>query len=129
MLAANHVALLWICVLFYNSCDFSNWYHVFDVVRCEQVTERGIGNGISMIYLCWYCCGLPAALGRTLEQVREGQLQVFIFLLLIAAAVVGVVAFVVFMERAQKTYPNKLRPSYAGGKVYAAQSTHFTNEN
>src|SRR5579872_2195433 len=63
----------------------------------EQVTERGIGNGISMIIFAGIVAGLPSAFGRTLEQVREGQLQVIV-LLLVIAAVVGVVAFVVFVE-------------------------------
>src|SRR3990167_2945661 len=61
----------------------------------EQVTERGIGNGISIIIFAGIVAGLPAAIGRTLEQVREGQLQVVV-LLLIMLAVVGGVAFVVF---------------------------------
>src|SRR5476649_643994 len=59
----------------------------------EQVTERGIGNGISLIIFAGIIAGFPAAIGRTLEQVREGQLQV-IALLLIVVAVVAVVAFV-----------------------------------
>src|SRR5579862_30883 len=65
----------------------------------EQVTERGIGNGISMIIFAGIVAGLPSALGRVLEQVREGQLQIIV-LFMILAAVVGVVAFVVFVERA-----------------------------
>lgn len=90
----------------------------------EQVTERGIGNGISMIIFAGIVAGLPAALGRTLEQVREGQLQV-IYLLLIAAAVVGVIAFVVFMERAQRRITINYARRMQGGKIYSAQSTHL----
>src|SRR5476651_1506668 len=63
----------------------------------EQVTERGIGNGISIIIFSGIIAGFPAAIGRTLEQVREGQLQV-IALLLIVAAVIVVIGFVVFIE-------------------------------
>lgn len=90
----------------------------------EQVTERGIGNGISMIIFAGIVAGLPAAVGRTLEQVREGQLQVVV-LFLIIAAVIGVVAFVVFMERAQRRITINYARRMQGGKVYAAQSTHL----
>lgn len=90
----------------------------------EQVTERGIGNGISMIIFAGIVAGLPAAFGRILEQVREGQLQVIV-LLLILAAVVAVVAFVVFVERAQRRITINYARRMQGGKVYSAQSTHL----
>jgi len=90
----------------------------------EQVTERGIGNGISMIIFAGIVAGLPAALGRTFEQVREGQLQV-IFLLLILIAIVGVVAFVVYVERAQRRITINYARRMQGGKVYSAQTTHL----
>src|SRR5579872_1000104 len=67
----------------------------------EQVTERGIGNGISIIIFAGIVAGLPEAVGRTLEQVREGQLQV-VALLLITLLVFAVTFFVVFMERGQR---------------------------
>lgn len=90
----------------------------------EQVTERGIGNGISMIIFAGIVAGLPSALGLTLEQVREGQLQAIV-LLVILAAVIGVVAFVVFMERAQRRIQINYARRIQGGKVYSAQSTHL----
>lgn len=90
----------------------------------EQVTERGIGNGISMIIFAGIVAGLPAAFGRTLEQVREGQLQVIVLLILLVA-VVGVVAFVVFMERAQRRITINYARRMQGGKVYSAQTTHL----
>lgn len=90
----------------------------------EQVTERGIGNGISMIIFAGIVAGLPAALGHTLDQVREGQLQVIV-LFMIAALVFGVVAFVVFMERGQRRIPINYARRVQGGKVYAAQTTHL----
>jgi len=90
----------------------------------EQVTERGIGNGISMIIFAGIVAGLPSALGKTLEQVREGQLQVIV-LLLILAVVVGVVAFVVFVERAQRRIKIEYARRMQGGKIYSAQSTHL----
>src|SRR5438876_12321596 len=67
----------------------------------EQITERGIGNGISLIIFAGIVARLPNAIGKTLEQVREGQLQV-IALLLIILVVAGVIAFVVFVERGQR---------------------------
>ena len=90
----------------------------------EQMTERGIGNGISMLIFAGIVAGLPSALGHTLEQVREGQLQVVV-LLIIAALVFGVVAFVVFMERGQRRIAINYARRIQGGKVYSAQSTHL----
>lgn len=90
----------------------------------EQVTERGIGNGISMIIFAGIVAGLPTAVGKVLEQVREGQLQIIV-LLIVIAAVAGVVAFVVFMERAQRRIQINYARRMQGGKVYSAQSTHL----
>jgi preprotein translocase subunit SecY len=90
----------------------------------EQVTERGIGNGISLIIFAGIVAGLPAAIGKTLEQVREGQLQV-IALLLIIAAVAGVIAFVVFVERGQRRITINYARRMQGGNVYSAKSSHL----
>ncbi len=90
----------------------------------EQITERGIGNGVSMIIFAGIVSGLPSALGRTFEQVRQGQLQ-FLSLVIIFAVVVLVTAFVVFMERAQRrvtiNYPQRMQ----GRRMMAAQSSHL----
>src|SRR5204863_6142667 len=64
----------------------------------EQMTERGVGNGISLIIFAGIVAGLPAALARTLEQVHQGQMQM-LSLLLILLVVFAVTAFVVFVER------------------------------
>lgn len=90
----------------------------------EQVTERGIGNGISIIIFSGIVAGLPEAVGRTLEQVREGQLQV-IALLLIVLAVIGVVAFVVFVERGQRRITINYARRMQGGNMYSAKSSHL----
>lgn len=90
----------------------------------EQVTERGIGNGISIIIFSGIVAGLPEAVGRTLEQVREGQLQV-VALLLIVLAVVGVVAFVVFVERGQRRITINYARRMQGGNMYSAKSSHL----
>lgn len=90
----------------------------------EQVTERGIGNGISIIIFSGIVAGLPEAVGRTLEQVREGQLQV-IGLLLILLAVIAVVAFVVFVERGQRRITINYARRMQGGNMYSAKSSHL----
>ncbi|MCD6047604.1 MAG: secY [Gammaproteobacteria bacterium] len=90
----------------------------------EQITERGVGNGISMIIFAGIVSGLPSAIARTFEQVRQGQLQ-FLSLIVITVVVLGVVAFVVFMERAQRriaiNYPQRMQ----GRRMMAAQSSHL----
>jgi len=70
----------------------------------EQITERGLGNGISIIIFAGIVAGLPSALGGTLEQVRTGSINV-VELLILFLLVVAVTAFVVFMERAQRRIP------------------------
>lgn len=90
----------------------------------EQITERGIGNGISLIIFAGIVSGLPSAIGQTLEQVRQGQIQ-FLALILILAVVVGVTAFVVFMERAQRRITVNYAQRQQGRKLYAAQSSHL----
>lgn len=90
----------------------------------EQVTERGIGNGISIIIFSGIVAGLPEAVGRTLEQVREGQLQV-VALLLIVLAVIAVVAFVVFVERGQRRITINYARRMQGGNMYSAKSSHL----
>lgn len=88
----------------------------------EQVTERGIGNGISMIIFAGIVSGLPKAVGGTLELARTGEMNgAFIILLFLLS--VGVTALVVFVERGQRriliNYPKRQQ----GRKLYAAQSS------
>ncbi len=124
MLVVNHVAIAPGFAFYFMTALTLVTGTMFLMWLGEQVTERGIGNGISLIIFAGIVAGLPAALGRTLEQVREGQLQVIV-LLLVAVAVVGVVAFVVFVERAQRRIPIHYARRMQGGKVYSAQSTHL----
>lgn len=90
----------------------------------EQITERGIGNGISMIILASIVSGLPSAIGGTLELVNTGEisaiLALFLFLL-----VLGVTAAVVFMERGQRRIPVHYAKRQQGRRMYAGQSTHL----
>ena len=89
----------------------------------EQITERGIGNGISMLIFAGIVAGIPGAIGQALESARQGDLNpiLLIFILLIAVAVVY---FVVFIERGQR----RLTVNYAqrqGRRAYSAQTSHL----
>jgi preprotein translocase subunit SecY len=90
----------------------------------EQITERGIGNGISMIILAGIVAGLPAAVAGTAELVRNGEMssETAIVLLLVGLAAT---TFVVYMERAQRRITVNYARRQQGRKMYAAQSTHL----
>ncbi|PWI33651.1 preprotein translocase subunit SecY [Vibrio albus] len=90
----------------------------------EQITERGIGNGISLIIFSGIIAGLPSAIGNTIEQARQGELHVLL-LLLIAVLSFAVIYFVVFMERGQRRIVVNYAKRQQGRKVFAAQSTHL----
>ncbi len=90
----------------------------------EQVTERGIGNGISLIIFAGIVAGLPSAIGGTLELARTGAFQApfVIVLFLIAVAVTG---FVVFMVRGQRRITVNYAKRQVGRQMYAAQTSHL----
>jgi preprotein translocase subunit SecY len=90
----------------------------------EQVTERGIGNGISMIIFAGIVAGLPSAIGGTLELARTGEMNVLTILFLFAVAI-GVTAFVVFVERGQRRITVNYAKRQQGRRIYAAQSSHL----
>jgi len=90
----------------------------------EQITERGLGNGISMIILAGIVAGLPAALGGTLELVRTGEMAAA-FALILFAMVIGVTAFVVFVERGQRRIQVNYAKRQQGRRMYAGQTTHL----
>ena len=90
----------------------------------EQITERGLGNGISMIILSSIVAGLPAALGGTLELVRTGELNPAAALILFGMVVL-VTAFVVFVERGQRRIQVNYAKRQQGRRLYAGQSTHL----
>ncbi|NPU91857.1 MAG: preprotein translocase subunit SecY [Gammaproteobacteria bacterium] len=90
----------------------------------EQVTERGIGNGISMIIFAGIVAGLPQAIGQTLEATRQNELNIAVLFLLIVVAV-AVVFFVVWMERAQRRITINYARRQQGRKVFAAQQSHL----
>ncbi len=89
----------------------------------EQITERGIGNGISMLIFAGIVAGLPSAIAATIELARTGQLNTAV-VLLILLLVVAVTAFVVFVERGQR----RITVNYAqrqGRRAYSSQSSHL----
>ena len=90
----------------------------------EQVTERGIGNGISIIIFAGIVAGLPSAVGGTLELARTGELSSALVLLLFVMAI-AVTAFVVFVERGQRRITVNYAKRQQGRKMYAAQSSHL----
>ena len=90
----------------------------------EQITERGLGNGISMIILAGIVAGLPAAIGGTLELVRTGEINPALALVLFVM-VIAVTAFVVFVERGQRRIQVNYAKRQQGRRLYAGQSTHL----
>jgi len=89
----------------------------------EQITERGIGNGISMLIFAGIVAGIPGAIGQALESARQGDLNSLMLLVILIIAL-AVVYFVVFIERGQR----RLTVNYAqrqGRKGYNAQSSHL----
>jgi len=90
----------------------------------EQVTERGVGNGISMLIFAGIIAGLPAAFGGTLDLVRTGQMNP-LMAIVILALVLGVTTFVVFVERAQRRITVNYAKRQQGRRLYAAQSSHL----
>jgi preprotein translocase subunit SecY len=90
----------------------------------EQITERGIGNGISMLILSSILSGLPSAVGGTLEQVNSGGMnQAMPFLL--GFLVLGVTGVVVYMERAQRRIAVNYAKRQQGRRMYAGQTSHL----
>ena len=90
----------------------------------EQITERGVGNGISMIILASIVSGLPSAIGGTLELVSTGGMnQALPFIL--GILVLGVTFFVVFMERAQRRITVNYAKRQQGRRMYAGQTSHL----
>jgi preprotein translocase subunit SecY len=90
----------------------------------EQITERGVGNGISLIIFAGIAAGFPQAVGGTLELVRTGAFSIPIALL-IGGLVVGVTAFVCFVERGQRKILVNYAKRQVGRKIYGGQTSHL----
>ena len=90
----------------------------------EQITERGIGNGISMLILSGIVAQLPNAVANTAEQVSTGEMS-GPFALLLLIIVLGVTVFVTFVERAQRRIPVNYAKRQVGRRMFAGQSSHL----
>ncbi len=90
----------------------------------EQVTERGLGNGISIIIFASIVAGLPSAIGSTLELTRVGEMSVLTIVLLVVMTIV-VTGFVVFVERGQRRITVNYARRQQGRRVLAGQATHL----
>ena len=90
----------------------------------EQVTERGVGNGISIIIFTGIVSGFPSAIGQSFEQARQGEISIMA-LLIIGSLAIGVVAFVVFVERGQRRITINYARRQQGRRMYQQQSSHL----
>ena len=90
----------------------------------EQVTERGVGNGISMLIFAGIAAGLPRAVGGTLELARTGELHIFLVLALFVLVML-VTGLVVFVERGQRRITVNYAKQQRGRQMFAAQSSHL----
>jgi len=97
---------------------------VFIMWLGEQISERGIGNGISLIIFTGIVAGLPSAIGMSLDLMGTGELSVLVglFIVLIMISVVG---FIVFTEGGQRRIPIQYAKRVVGRKMYGGQSTHL----
>lgn len=90
----------------------------------EQITERGIGNGISLIIFAGIVARFPNAVLSTLRLIRAGELNIF-FVIFLVVMMVAVVAVIIFIERGQRKIPIQYAKRVVGRKVYGGQSTHL----
>jgi preprotein translocase subunit SecY len=90
----------------------------------EQITERGIGNGISLIIFAGIVARFPNAVGSTFSLVQANELSIFLVIFLIAL-MVAVIGIIVFIERGQRKIPVQYAKRVVGRKVYGGQSTHL----
>ena len=90
----------------------------------EQITERGIGNGISLIIMAGIVARLPSALGVTAQFLREGEMSIFVLLLILVLAF-GVTAGIVYVETGQRRIPVQYAKRVVGRRVYGGQSSHL----
>jgi preprotein translocase subunit SecY len=90
----------------------------------EQITERGIGNGISLIIFAGIVAGLPSAVSTTFTFVREGEMGALVALLLLVLAVI-LVGAIIFVERGQRRIPVQYAKRVVGRKMYGGMSSHL----
>ena len=97
---------------------------VFMMWLGEQITEKGVGNGISLLIFAGIVAGLPAAIGQSLEQARQGELNILVLLFILALAI-AVIYMIVFIERGQRRITVNYAKRQQGRKMYQAQSSHL----
>ena len=97
---------------------------VFMMWLGEQITEKGVGNGISLLIFAGIVAGLPAAIGQSLEQARQGELNILVLLMILALAV-AVIYMIVFIERGQRRITVNYAKRQQGRRMYQAQSSHL----
>ena len=90
----------------------------------EQITERGIGNGISLIIFAGIVAGLPDAVFQTFSQVGIGEIQP-VNLLMVGGVVLAVIAIIIFFERGQRRLPIHYAKRMVGRKLYGGQTSHL----
>lgn len=90
----------------------------------EQITERGIGNGISLIIFAGIVAGFPNAIISSISLIRAGELHIILMLIVVLMMVV-VIGFIIFMERGQRKIPVQYAKRVVGRKIYGGQNTHL----
>ncbi len=90
----------------------------------EQITERGIGNGISLLIFAGIVAGLPGAIGQSFESARQGDINILL-LLAVGCVAIATIAFIVFVERGQRRITINYAKRQQGKKMYAAQTSHL----
>ncbi|HZO81974.1 MAG TPA: preprotein translocase subunit SecY [Candidatus Binataceae bacterium] len=90
----------------------------------EQITERGVGNGISLVIMAGIVARLPSALSTTFQFVREGEMSLFVLILVLAIAI-AVTALIVWVETGQRRIPVQYARRVVGRRVYGGQSSHL----
>ncbi|MCD4743801.1 MAG: preprotein translocase subunit SecY [Desulfobacteraceae bacterium] len=90
----------------------------------EQITERGIGNGISLIIFAGIVARMPAALANTAQLITTGEMGLF-GMIILAVVILAVIAFIVYMEQAQRRIPVHYAKRVVGRKMYGGQTSHL----
>lgn len=97
---------------------------VFMMWLGEQITERGIGNGISLLIFAGIVAGLPSAIGQSLEQARQGEINILVLLLILVLAI-AVIYLVVFIERGQRRITVNYAKRQQGNRMVQGQQSHL----
>jgi preprotein translocase subunit SecY len=90
----------------------------------EQITERGVGNGISLIIMAGIVARLPSAISTTAQFVREGEMSIFTLIFILVVAV-GVTGIIVYVESGQRRIPIQYARRVVGRRIYGGQSSHL----